>query len=59
MSKRYIVFHLDREDDLPVIQAMTGDEIRKMAKKKDSHDFAIVDGIVLKTFDGITDLQRL
>jgi hypothetical protein len=59
-AKAYLVIYLIETDGDIFVGTMTGDEIRKLAKKLDRNDFAIIDGTLIKSFDNKTfDLTKL
>ena len=58
-EKRYVVFHIEREDEYPAIKKLTKKEIVKISKECSIHDFAIIDGTLVKPFFGACDLKKL
>lgn len=53
MSKpeTYIIIYLKETDGEPVIERLTFDEIKKLTKNMHPSDYAVIDGVVLKSFN--------
>ncbi len=49
--KYYTLIILSKYDDVPELHYVTADEILNITEQLTKWDYAIIDGVILKTFD--------